>query len=54
MQQLFRLFIFLNQPYMFRATNSPILRITFWLYVQLWVQCTDTAADGQQKHVGLI
>ena len=30
---------------MFRATNSPILRSTFWLYIQLLVQCTDTAAD---------
>ena len=29
MQQLFHLLIFLNQPYMFRATNSPILRSTF-------------------------
>jgi hypothetical protein len=28
-QQLFRLLIFLIQPYMFRATNSPILRRTF-------------------------
>ena len=28
----FSLLIFLNQPYMFRATNSPILRSTFWLY----------------------
>jgi len=45
MQQLFRLLIFLIQPNMFRATNSPILRSTFWLYVQLLVQCTDTAAD---------
>ena len=36
---------FLNQPYMFRATNSPILRSTLWLYIQLLVQCTDTAAD---------
>jgi len=45
MQQLFRLLIFLYQPYMFRATNSPILRSTFWLYIQLLVQFTDTAAD---------
>ena len=45
MQQLFRLLIFKNKPYMFRATNSPILRSTFWLYIQLLVQCTDTAAD---------
>ena len=51
MQQL-RLFIFLNQPYMFRATNTPILRSNFWLYIQLLVQCTDTAADrgtGRQQ-----
>jgi len=45
MQQLFNLLIFLIQPYMFREKNSPILRSTFWLYVQLLVQCTDTAAD---------
>ena len=45
MQQLFRLLIFLIQPYMFRATNSPILSSTFWLYIQLLVQCTETAAD---------
>ena len=31
---------------MFRATNSPILRSTFWLYIQLLVQFTDTAANG--------
>ena len=46
MQQLFRLLIlFLNQPYIIRATNSPILRSTLWLPIQLLVQCTDTAAD---------
>ena len=45
MKKLFRLLIFLNQPYMFRATNSPILRSTFWLYIQLLAQCIDTAAD---------
>jgi hypothetical protein len=45
MQQLFRLLIFLIQAYVIRATNSPILRSTFWLYIQLLVQCTDTAAD---------
>ena len=28
-QQIFRLLIFLIQPYMFRVTNSPILRNTF-------------------------
>jgi len=40
MRQLFRLLIFLIQPYMFRATNSPILTSTFGQYVQLLVQCT--------------
>jgi hypothetical protein len=45
MQNLFRLLIFLSQPYGFRATNSPILRSTFWLYIQLLVQCTDTDSD---------
>ena len=38
MQQLFRFLIFLNQPYMFRATNSTILRSTFWLHIYLLVQ----------------
>ena len=45
MQQMFRLLIFLIQPYMFRASNFPILRSTFRLYIQLSVQCTDTAVD---------
>jgi len=44
----FRLLNFLNQLYMFRATNSPILRSTSWPYVQLLVQCTDIAADSRQ------
>ena len=34
-----------NLLYMFRATNSPIFRSTFWLYIQLLVQCTDIVAD---------
>ena len=34
---------------MFRATNLPILRSTFWLYTAFGtVQCTDIAADRQQ------
>jgi len=33
MQQGFRLLIFLIQPYMFRATKSPILRSTFSPYI---------------------
>ena len=45
MQQLFRLLVFLNQPYIFRATNSPILRNIFWLHIKLLVQCTDNAPD---------
>ena len=44
----FCLLIFLNQLYMCRATNSPIIRSTFWLYTQLLVQCTDIAAGRQQ------
>ena len=52
MQQLFRLLIFLIQPHMFRATNSPILRSTFLLSVQLFVQCTDTAADWCHRWAG--
>jgi len=46
----FRLLIFLNLLYMFRATNSPILRNTFWLYLQLLVQYIDIAADRWQGH----
>jgi len=34
MQQIFGLLIFLIQPYMFRATNSPILKSTFGLYTR--------------------
>ena len=36
MQQLFRLFFFLNQPYMFRATDSPIFRSTFDFIYSFW------------------
>ena len=41
----FLLLIYLNLLYMLRATNSPIFRNTFWLYIQLLVQCTDIAAE---------
>jgi hypothetical protein len=34
----------LNQRNVFRATNSPILRGTYY-NAQLLVQCTDIAAD---------
>ena len=46
MQQIFRLLIFLIQPYMFRATNSPILRSTFWLYIQLFVNAPTLLSTG--------
>ena len=36
MQQLFSLLIFLIQPYMFRATNSPILRSIFDCIYSFW------------------
>ena len=36
MQQLFRLLIFLIQPYMFQTTNSPILRSTFDCIYSFW------------------
>jgi len=42
------LFIYLNLLHMFRATNSPIFSSTFWLFLQLLVQCTDIAADRWQ------
>ena len=48
----FRSLIFLNQPYMLRATDSPILRRTFWLYIQFLVQRTDTAADRFHDDTG--
>ena len=39
---------------MFRTTNSPILRSTFWLYIQLLVQCTDIAAGRQQYRCNIL
>ena len=49
----FLLLIILNQLYMFRATNSSILRTTFWLYIELLVQCTEIAADRWQVWDGV-
>ena len=46
-----------NQLYMFRATSSPIIRST-WLYLQLLILSTDTAAgwchgwDGNFSNIG--
>jgi len=34
---------------MFRATNSPILRSTFWLYIQLLLQWSDSVGALYQK-----
>ena len=48
MRQLFRLLIFLIQHYMFWATNSPILRSTFWLYIQLLVPVPHRGTGQQQ------
>jgi hypothetical protein len=36
----FRLLIFLNQPYILRATNSPILRSTFDCIYSFWYNAT--------------
>ena len=36
MQQLFRVLIFLNQQYVFRATNSPILKSIFDCIYSFW------------------
>jgi len=52
MQKIYNLLILLIQPYKFRATNSPILRSAFWLYIQLLIQCTDTAADRYHVSTG--
>ena len=50
----FCLLIYLNLLYMFRATNSPILRSTFWLYIQLWYNApillpTDDKVPSQHR-----
>ena len=62
MQLLFRLLIFLNQPYKFWATNSPILRsifdciYCFWYNAPTLLQTESAPEDGRicrPKHVGL-
>ena len=50
--RFFVLLIFLNQPNMFRATNSPIFRGSFWLCVQILVYCTAPAADRCHRLLG--
>ena len=40
---------FLNQPYMFRATNSLILRTTFWLYIQMELTFRLNRGTGRQE-----
>ena len=42
----FRLLIFLNQPYMFRATNSPILRNTFDCIHSSWYNAPTMLPTG--------
>ena len=47
MQQLFRFLIFLNQPHMFRATNSSILRSTlFDCIYSFWYNATTLLSTG--------
>jgi hypothetical protein len=46
MQQLFRLLIFLNQAYMFCATNSPILRSTFDCVYSFWYNAPTLLPTG--------
>ena len=53
MQRLFRLLIFLNQPYMFRATNSPISTVARVgssvgaLYQKLYIQSKGLLRMGE-------
>jgi len=46
MQQPFRLLIFLIQPYMFRATFSPILRSTFNCIYIFWYSAPPLLPTG--------
>ena len=44
------LLIYLNLLYILRATNSPIFRGTFWLYVQFWYNAPILLSTGQQQY----
>ena len=46
MYQLFRLLIFLIQPYVFRATNSHILRNTFDYIYSIWYNAPTLLPTG--------
>ena len=46
MQQFFRLLIFLIKPYMFRATNSPILRTFFDCIYSFWYNAPTLLPTG--------
>jgi hypothetical protein len=46
MQQLFRLLIFLIQPYMFRATNSPSSGAFFDSIYSLWYSAPTLLPTG--------
>jgi hypothetical protein len=52
-QQLFLLLIFLNQPYMFRATNSPILRSTFDCIYSFWYNAPTLLPSGAMVEMEL-
>jgi len=45
--------IYLNLLYMFRATNSPIFRSTFWLYIQLWYNAPRFLPTGDKVEMDL-
>jgi len=49
MQQRFHLLIFLIQPYMFQATNSPILRSTFYCIYSFWYNAPTLLPTGRQQ-----
>ena len=47
------LLIYLNLLYIFRATNSPIFRSTFWLYVQRWYNAPILLPTGEKVEMEL-
>jgi len=39
-----------NLLYMFRETNSPIFRSTFWLYIQFWYNAPILLPTGRHEY----
>ena len=54
MQQPFRLLILLIQPYMFRATNSPILRSNFLTIYSFWYNAPTLLPTGATVEMELV